>query len=226
VSGFRVAVYGDGEYELGEPNQEYASGDDLPALPRLIHRLLGQPEDVSYTPLLFRKVRGGKGKEGKWEKKAKRAILDAERRRFQAVVIVVDRDRQPSRERLDPLKRARDQMSAEGPAPCAVGLAVETFDAWMIADGKAIEKAGGDPSRSHPDPEKLSGKEGSGDHPKERAYEILGPPNVLGGKYAVVAAAADLQFLEQRCSKGFKPFAADVRRCLKPVVPGGRRPSA
>ncbi len=97
-------------------------------------------------------------------------------------------------------------------------MAVEAFDAWMIADGNAVSAAGGDGSRSHPDPEKLSGKEGTGSHPKDRAAEIFGGHAKLTEAYMAVADNVDLEVLAKACPRGFEPFAEDVREKIRPAV--------
>ncbi|HDY65411.1 MAG TPA: hypothetical protein ENH84_04155 [Phycisphaerae bacterium] len=212
----RILIFGDGENELGKIETEYAPSDDLPALPRLIHRILGEPAQTTYTSKKFKKIKAAHGKGGKWAKKTKRAIEDARKGGYQGTVILIDRDRRSTAERLVPLIDARNEVSA----CCAVGNAVETFDAWMIADGKAVREAGGNASLSHPDPEKLNKDEGTGDHPKDRAFRIFEGCSSLTPVYAVVALYADIDFLKEKCSKGFAPFAKDIEERIAPVVDG------
>ena len=142
---------------------------------------------------------------------------------FEAVVIVVDRDRNPNAERIVPLRQGRDEMTA-GPFPsCAVGTAVEAFDAWMIVDGNAVKECEGVPTKTHLNPESLRGKEGKGvgQQPKEVAASIFGGSSGLAEKYAVVAKFLALDLLEKCCPQGFAPFADEVRQRIAPVV-GGR----
>ena len=214
----RIAIYGDGRHELGRNLGRELSPDSLPALPELVHRLLRSPSHLTYTPKSFPAVPPVHGRGRKYARKAQRAIREAGRLQFAAAAILIDRDRQPDAKRIVPLREGRDALMYGGFPACAVGMAVEAFDAWMIADAKAAEAAGGDPAKSHPSPESLDGREGSGKHPKDVAAEVFGSAKGLGGKYAVVAANVDLSRLEEACPKGFKPFADEVRGRIGPVV--------
>ena len=217
VSDFRIAVFGDGEFELGLIGRDYRAGESLPALLCLVHRLLGEPKNVAYRSLLFRQVlEAHRGLD--WYKKAKRAIWQAQREGYHAAVIVVDRDREATQKKNVPLRKARDEMFAAGFPPCATGVAVEAFDAWMIVDGRAVQEAGGDGTNCHGSPEGLDGKEGSGRHPKDWAGKLLGGHAGLGAKYAIIASKVDLELLRECCPKGFAPFAAEVCGRLAPLL--------
>jgi len=194
------------------------SPEKLPALPRLVHRLLDEPEGAEYKVGLFRQVAHNRGKGKAPEKKAKAAVLLAKQGGYHAVVIVRDRDRKRTADRLDPIKQKRESVLGSCLPACAIGLAVETFDAWMIADGKAVGAAGGDAARSHPSPESLDQEEGTGGHPKDRAIELFGSSRALTAAYADIAAHVDLDLLEKLCPKGFAPFAEEVRERIGPVV--------
>ncbi len=232
MSAARVLVIGEGPHELGHRPADCASRDwplsahRLPALPLLVHRVLGEPEGVAFfakeigvprrhvqsnlrrgTPTQL----GGHGKQLFW------ALRDAGGK-YQAVAYVMDRDRQADRAVIDDLRAARDKFAAEQDLPCAVGAAVETFDAWMIADPEAIESAGGDKSRWHPAPEGLDGTEASGNHPKCYAAAIFGGASGLAERYARAAAAMRVDRLEQSCPQGFAPFAREVRERIGPAV--------
>jgi hypothetical protein len=146
------------------------------------------------------------------------AVLKAELDGQAAVVVLVDRDRRDNRETIAPLRAGRDAAARDSNIPCVVGQAVESFDAWMVADGKAIGAAGGSSSISHPKPEQLQGKEGTGDHPKDLAARIFGGSQGLGAKYAQVAAVVSIDVLKKACPDGFAPFAKEVEERLLPVV--------
>jgi hypothetical protein len=218
VSGRSVVVFGEGPHELGNVLDQRLSSGQLPALPQLVHRLLDRPSSVGYTCRNFKDVRAVHKRGHKFARKVIRAVRQARRDGFTAAAIVIDRDRRRDNERIGALRDGRDAVSALEYPPCAVGAAVEAFDAWMIADGKAIGEAGGVADRSHPDPESLDGKEGKGKHPKDVAAKIFGGKHNLPQKYPVVASNVDLSFLEKACPKGFKPFAEEVRERLSPVV--------
>lgn len=235
----RIMVFGEGSNELGKPDQwgRWLPAGDLGALPRIVDRLMNNPKDVKYAAEKFKKniphtaIKTDEIPEDaniptrirhKLARKVRHAVLQAKAKGCRAVVILIDRDTEPDSERIALLKEGRGSLATYvGYPACAVGCAVETFDAWMIADGKAIGKAGGDSSNSHPEPEKLRGKkETSRDHPKNRAAEIFGVnvKNIPSSKYATVALHVDLELLEKACPKGFKPFADEVRDKILPVI--------
>lgn len=214
----RIAVFGDGPHELGRDLGKDLDATDLPPLPCLVHRITGEPADVTYARRLFRKVPRAHGRGQKYAKKALQAIRQAASEGFDGVTLVIDRDRREDRRTIIPLREGRDAVAAEGGPPCAVGQAVETFDAWMIADGKAIAAAGGDASRSHLTPESPDKAEGTGGHPKQWAADLFRGGGDLGGRYAIVARKVDLDLLEKRCPSGFAPFAREVRERIGPVV--------
>lgn len=103
--------------------------------------------------------------------------------------------------------------------PCAVGQAVESFDAWMIADHRAVTGAGGN---THG----LTGKPESEKKPKAcagKAFNCHPDGRGLGPYYHEVAANARIETLKEVCPKGFKPFADDVRTHIGPLFAGGGR---
>ncbi|MGC9454783.1 MAG: DUF4276 family protein [Phycisphaerae bacterium] len=180
-----------------------------------MRRILGDTSELSFECRLFRNVKHThRGSLPKYAKKAINAIIAAGRESFDGAVVVIDRDGPQNRQRRRELEQGRDDAASRHPTPCAVGVAVETFDAWMIADADAIEHAGGDKNHHRPDPENLDGKEGSGRHPKELAAQAFGGQSDLGFRYSSVAELIDLDCLAQRCPQGFHPFRQDVRQHL------------
>lgn len=211
-----VLVFGEGKHELGDELGVALTAEQLPALPRLIHRLLGEPENVRYTCEPLKALPAAHGSGRKFAKKTAAAVRRAQDNGFTAVVVLIDRDRQPDRDRLGALTEGRSHVEGVQYPPCAVGAAVEALDAWMITDGAAVKAVGGNAARCHPSPESMDGTEQTGNHPKVRATEILGKG--LGEKYAAIAGVVNLELLEKRCPKGFKPFADDVRDRIGSVV--------
>lgn len=212
-----ILILGDGPNELGTEWEKLLQRDELPALARLVHRLLGEPSDMSYSCRLFRRIVHARGRGTGFSKKTKAALILARQLGHAALVIVVDRD--GDRRKFPSLAEARSETFPAAGCACALGQAIETFDAWMIADGKAIGEAGGDASRSHPEPEKLDGKEGTGRHPKDRAVEVFGSRRVLTEKYAIVACHVNLEQLKNSCPKGFAPFAEEIREHVLTILP-------
>lgn len=225
MEAFKVLIYGDGAFELSP------HGEQPPAADVLVRRLLGDPEGVVVACADFKPVGHARvaevvttvpgAKVSAYARKVVQAITLAKLKGFRAVVILADRDRRPNAEVVVPLMQGRDSSSLRsGYPPCAIGVAVEAFDAWMIADGKAIKAAGGDAGKSHPTPENLDGKEGTGNHPKERAADVFGGQQSLGEKYALVAKHLDIDLLRRCCPAGFAPFADEVRKHLAPALQG------
>ena len=215
----RVLVFGEGPHEIGRKVDTELSCEELPALPRLVHRFADEPKSATYVCRRFKDVRAVHGKGRKFTTKVIRAMRQAQRDGFLGAVIVMDRDRQPDRERIDALRQGRDAADDAGCPPCAVGTAVETFDAWMIADADGIKTAGGDPTKAPPNPESLDAKAGPR-HPKDVAHDVFGAAegSGLGEKYAHVAREADLTTLERNCPKSFAPFAKEVRERIAPAL--------
>jgi len=215
-----VLLVGEGSHELGPYRDEFAPSDHLPPLAQLVRRLLRDPAKPRFFCRLGKDVPNvHRGKMASRDgKKVYSAIRYARRRGWGAAVVVVDRDGPRNAGRLAGLHEGAREASAS--FPCAVGLAIETFDAWMIVDRNAIKKAGGDQTKAHDNPESLTGKKGTGKHPKDVADAIFGTTrgSGLGPKYATVAEHLDLALLETACPKGFRPFADEVRERIEPVL--------
>jgi hypothetical protein len=218
----RVLVLADGAHEIGTEDADLQ--DELPALPRLIVSILGDRGGLAFRcrpfkPVAHRSLKRSIRSEPEarafgYAKKALQAIEIAKEEGFDALVILIDRDGAPDRERIDALREGREQRvhSPKHP-PCAMGAAVEAFDAWMIVDGKAIKHAGGDAAQSYPEAEKLGGRAKTPRHPKERAKAILGEDG-LREKYAQIAAVVDLDLLAECCPQGFAPFREEIAEKL------------
>jgi hypothetical protein len=213
-----VLIVGEGFHETGR--EECANSP----LGRLVHRILNEPESVTFNchlhywkdkPPSFKHIpkTGSRNKGSRTKQKIKWLIERAWSKGFDAVVILVDRDRLSPKERSEQLADGRDEMARTTQAqypPCAVGVAVEAFDAWMICDQVAIKEADGDPDKFTSRPEDVK-------KPKKKAAEIFGcPPNGtgLGQYYPAVAEKADLDNLRKCCPKGFGAFADDVKAHL------------
>lgn len=222
MSSFKVFVLGDGADEVGHDWKNMLGPDKLPALPRLVHRILGEPSGVEYQCGRFCFIHHGRGKGDTAAKKVIAAVTIARLKEFHAVVVLVDRDRAKPAEKLGPLVAGQKRAGETGGPPCAVGAAVETFDAWMIADADAVDRADGDHEHCARHPEKLAGKEYTGQHPKDVAEQILGSREGLGAKYAIIAAHVDMVQLCRTCPEGFAPFHREVTDRIGPVVDAGR----
>ncbi|UCE50672.1 MAG: DUF4276 family protein, partial [Phycisphaerales bacterium] len=109
-------------------------------------------------------------------------------------------------------KRVREIREAQDHSllshlPRAMGVAIRTFDAWMLADEKALTEVLGDNVNRQPDPETIR-------DPKQRCADLLterGSQMSQSEMYAQVLDTIDIEVLCDRCQRGFKPFAARVR---------------
>ncbi len=142
-----------------------------------------------------------------------------EGREADAVVVVVDRDGERNKDRIEELNKGRDILQENG-QPCAVGVAVELIEAWLLADEVGLRHGLGDDAiQRQPDPESLTSRdEKSEQNPKGRLQRII--EKALGdcpesidfpAHYAAIAGAAKFETIEERCPAGFAPFSRQVR---------------
>ena len=208
----KILVVGEGNNEIGpfdEWGQERAGPGKSP-LANLVDRILGDGDRTycckSFKDATFRahgaKTRG-------LMKRAEKVIFHARRNGFDGCVILIDKDRNTTNDTLRPLEQASENLADR----CAVGVAVETFDAWMICDPNAVKAMGGDKSHCHPQPERLQGTEASGNHPKSHAKRCF-PGMGLTDAYCLVATKIDLDHLKKQCPQGFGAFEKEVRQQL------------
>jgi hypothetical protein len=141
---------------------------------------------------------------------------------FRGVVIVVDRDG-PERggDRLAKMERGRERAEADGYVlPCALGIAIETAEAWLLADGQALENALGlDETPSISDPEGLYGRKGSEEHPKGKLNSYLDRDSqnrTHGECIADIAERSDIPVIRDKCKRGFAPFQDEVTERIAP----------
>jgi hypothetical protein len=143
----------------------------------------------------------GKGKG--FFKRAIRWMQRAQTLGYDAIILVIDED--GCRERRKEIAEA--QENSLFPIRRALGTAIRTFDAWMLADEKTLTKVlGGNVSRQ-PEPEGIK-------EPKTVCRKLLDDcPQTMKPveMYAAIAGAIDLTILQERCSKGFAPFAQRVQ---------------
>ena len=192
----RVLIVSEGAHELGKAEHERPLGI-------LVERLRGH--HVSCDSITVRHpglVRvHGKG-EGMF-KKAVACLRYAERQGYEAVVLVIDQDDDVSRRKQ--LERAQEDAHFE--VRRAMGVAIRTFDAWMVADEKALSEALNAVVQTQPNPEEMAdAKAICRGFCDEHGYE-----SGLTGLYAAMAEKARLEVLEERCGDGFGVFARRVR---------------
>jgi hypothetical protein len=155
------------------------------------------------------------GRGGGHFKLALKALKYASENEFDALVLLTDADGR--HERIAEFDQA--QVHTHFPLPRALGIAVEAFDAWILADHQALGQVLGNNVDPQPAPEKLAGGKGSPRHPKQVCRRLIEEHDWQGSQaefYAAVCAKADLDAIASRCPLGFAPFLHRLRA----LVPG------
>lgn len=192
----KVLIVAEGIHELGR-------GECPGALEIMIRRLHVGPIECNPQPVKLNTIHAHHGKSKGYEKKAIRWLLEAQEQGYDALVLLIDEDGRA--ERLTEINQAQETRLAT--IRRAMGVAIRTFDAWMLADEQALGRALGQTVQRQKEPEAQP-------DPKRVCLELL-----MGGElvitqaemYAAVAREADCRILEARCPKGFAPFAQRVR---------------
>lgn len=139
-------------------------------------------------------------------------------REAKAIVAVSDRDGKENSDRIEGLNEGREYV-ARSRKPCAVGVAIETIEAWLLADEQALREGLENPAISRQkDPESLTSRdETSANSPKGCLNQLIDESQEGAASsdypelYAAIARAIDLDVLIKRCPEGFVPFAAQVK---------------
>ena len=194
----RVLVVSEGEHEQGG------------ALENLLRRLGGKEAQFVLDCVRKDDIHAHHGKGPGYIKRALRWLKEAKRREMDALILLVDQDK-PEYRRSEQVREAQEYYNPKVPAfslPRAMGVAIKMFDAWMLADEKALTDVLGYTVTRQRDPETI-------DRPKkvcERLLELAASGMAQREMYAEVALRLDIDVLIARCPKGFKPFAEHVRR--------------
>jgi len=193
----KVLVVSEGKHEVGN---EYVPG----ALVALVQRMTSSDAEFEALPSNDKRVRLHlrKGKTLNFERQALGWMNYAEQSGFDAVVYVIDRDQ--DRDRQAGLDKAQDNLALA--IPRAMGLAIEAFDAWMLADEAALSQALGRVASRQKSPEGIR-------RPKDQCRQLRDESDDSPGlseMYFRVAQTVDLDKLTDRCPKGFAPFRQRV----------------
>jgi hypothetical protein len=139
-------------------------------------------------------------------KRALQWLQDAQKRGYDAIVLLLDED--GFSDRIKGIDQAQVRQSKTTMLPRALGVAVRTFDAWILADELALSNVLGRTIQCQSSPEGMR-------DPKSVCQQLLDETTgcELGQAemYALVAEKTRLATLELRCPIGFKPFAERVR---------------
>ena len=194
----RVLVVSEGEHEQGG------------ALENLLRRLGGKEAKFVFDCVRRDDIHAHHGKGPGYIKRALRWLKEAKRREMDALILLVDQDH-PEYRRSEQVREAQEYCNPKVPAfnlPRAMGVAIKMFDAWMLADEKALTEVLGCTVARQRDPETI-GK------PKKVCERLLeSGTNAMAQRkmYAEVALRLDIDILTSRCPKGFRPFAEYVRQ--------------
>ncbi len=152
-----------------------------------------------------------------YEHEVRDAIIEARISKCTAVIVVVDRDGTTPGLRLAALSAGRAHAEKEGEAlaaKTALGVAVETVEAWLLADETALNAAldPHPPAATMPSPEQLDGPARSEKHPKTLLHSRMERSRrEVPWPYDAIAEHVRLDVLAARCPEGFAPFAAEVK---------------
>jgi hypothetical protein len=172
----------------------------------IVRRLNGQVTVIEHDRLSRASLRAFLGRGQGYFKRALRWVLDAHERGFDAVVILVDHDGHPERVR----EFDDAQVNQSIPFRRALGVAIRTFDAWMLADEHALSAVLGYTVTRQPNPENVR-------DPKQKCVGLLSNCSQAMSQremYAATAAGADLDVVAERCPRGFAVFAGRVRNLV------------
>ena len=101
---------------------------------------------------------------------------------------------------------AQDSLT-QSQMPRALGVAIESFDAWILADQKALGIVLGCNVPQQKNPERMRDPKARCETLRDRSGKDL----ALRDMYREVMANADIGRLERDCKKGFAPFAERVK---------------
>jgi hypothetical protein len=194
----KVLVVSEGPHELGDSEHEGA-------LVILVRRILGNRADCSVVDVRDPGVRVHlrPGETGGFRKRALGWLRYAERQGFEALVLVIDQDGYKERER----QIAEAQSDSRLALPRALGVAIRSFDAWILADEKALSRVLRFQVSCQKAPEEIRDPKAVCRQLLQEGGDIL-PQREL---YADTLRLVAIELLEQRCPRGFAPFAQRMR---------------
>jgi hypothetical protein len=186
-----VLVVAEGKHEL--------SG----ALENLLKRLGGDNAVFEFDRVSNKNIHAFHGKGKRYFKRAFRWLKEAEKKGADALILLIDED--GIRERIGQIQEAQDSLLSQ--LPRAMGVAIRMFDAWMLADEKALTEVLGNNVNRQTNPETIG-------NPKQVCAKLLADSQIQISQsemYASVSSKINIEILCDRCKSGFKPFATYVR---------------
>jgi hypothetical protein len=189
----RVLVVAEGKHEQ--------SG----ALENLLKRLGGDNSVFEFDRVSNKRIHAFHGKG--YFKRAFRWLKEAEKKGVDAIILLIDED--GKRERIEQIQEAQDSLLSQ--LPRAMGVAIRMFDAWMLADEKALTEVLDYKINRQTNPETIP-------NPKQVCEELLTNSQIQIPQremYARVSCKINIEILCDRCQSGFKPFATYVRNIFQ-----------
>lgn len=195
----RILIVSEGDHEMGKGGEEGA-------LPILAQRLAGVDFEYDHLEVRDRRVRSHRMRgvhPHEYQKRIMLWIRHAQRSDYDGLILVIDQDGKPDRQ------KGVDEAQVENPfeLPRAIGLAIHSFDAWMLADELALSHALNTSVDTQQDPE-------SNRDPKLDCHALRDSSPVdlgLTELYRGIARKLRLEHVESRCPKGFAVFADRLR---------------
>ena len=191
----RVLVVAEGKHEL------------YGALGNLLEKLGGEGSAFDYDRVSNNKIHAVHGTASGYFKRALRWLLEAEKKGVDVLILLIDEDGRS--ERVEQIRRAQDSYISR--LPRAMGVAIRTFDAWMLADEQALTKVLGYKTNKQPDPETIRNPKQVCETLLTRSQEGMSQSQM----YERVSREINIDILCDRCQSGFRPFATRVRNIFQ-----------
>lgn len=218
----RVVLYAEGPADRGTaglqaPGRPLAQASEGPAHV-LVRRMMA--EDFKLEPRfdvpLRHRAREACGSDFKRAATLKKLLswLRPDLRPDLAIVMI---DRDGDRQIRTQLQRATGHVSV----PRVIAMAVEEFEAWLIADAGATAEILGAPVQGG-QPERLAPREAKqllGAHLSRRIDRSTSKPLTERSLRLALAEACDLDVLTKRC-RSFKTFRGDLKAAVSSQKPG------
>ncbi len=194
----RILVVAEGRHELNLGDGEPTNGPLVRLISRVLcERFVGLIEFERRQVSSLTKAQSQlPGRAANYQRRALVWMREAQNQGFDAIVLVVDQDAQTDR------RKGLDAAQADSNfwIRRALGLAVESFDAWLLADEQAISKATQKTVQRQKPPELIRGAKAVLHALIEDADE---PRTTV---YLKIAEYTRIETLCERCPMGFLPF--------------------
>lgn len=217
----KVLFVGEGPHDIGrtEYGTEFTPADGI--VSTLCKRISPNISNESASISLRRLTAYSPSKKAGLDHKLRIATELAKRRGFGGTIAVVDDDN-GKHGRLEQLKDGQRSCLNDDPNHrIAVGVAVKSIEAWVLADPKALAqclgKSVGEVEQKYRpgNVEQFHDQSGKPEYHSKKLLEDIARMDHKEDctEWRVdVVALADVATVERHCPSGFKPFADDVRR--------------